>query len=907
MSQQGTAKVKVEFLAAKNAKLPNVTIKQLYSTLLRSKEQTTDDLDEYTAALQNQASTQADKDNNKVPKVPKYYLKNMALVGNALVCQPTAPNFEYFPAQLKRSSSSTNFLESIISSAPSEFTNIQVNGKYIAAPRKDQILTDNKNVWNQSQQASDVTAFTETFKGIVCNTRSDKDAQYKTLHSQFNLETNQPFAVRLIILSDFSAEEEAKAKVDTSSGQPNGPSSSNNTSSSTQTSAVDPLKNQEGLIPSVDIYWGVDDCRLTVYRDRKITFTYKGKIIRNRVNFPFSKESKEDFEDTLVIYPLGNSVFVYSGVPTIESTTKRQYIEFNLGENVFIPSGPIDIVFNCRCAGFNYSPILHRKGTLFSPVIKGIPGFSADVLINTFHLGKFGVGHRGDNPPFPDTGDTNSLYNYLIDNVGEIPIQFKKASVGTNFAYHLFLNPKVELDEDKVTSLASSLGKDKKDLTNVDYVEAIQKNIYSPAIFSAHFTFVQAPTTPSTEAFEFDSDDVLNVTVSQSVERQTATVVLDNRSFDGSPDGKYPRGDIFAGIKPIQISMGFGNEAYHVVFTGYTTRYIWKRDGSTRSTMTMDCEDVSKKAKEQFCVNLPFMDGWCHLGSMRYLLNEAGYEDSEIDMPEVVGQLDTLQNGCFDGHVDAAPPDDYVHATLPLAVLGVSEPAYNFAMGTMLWQCMQRVREFINWYLYANHLGQIVYQPPKNILTAGVVATFKEVDTVGNFDEIHSSIEHVSDTAEMRNGVYYQGNTFVYSVEAGKDASHWATHVHIKNAYPNVQKPTDVFFAPYPRMAFMRDPKNEDVNLSRAAAIEIYRRLTRDRTALSLSAWGQLTLHPYDLFEIDESIMNETGANTKTYVVAAHTLTANGQDHTILSTINAEVLDVGSLNYDSQLPGNYRE
>jgi hypothetical protein len=291
---------------------------------------------------------------------------------------------------------------------------------------------------------------------------------------------------------------------------------------------------------------------------------------------------------------------------------------------------------------------------------------------------------------------------------------------------------------------------------------------------------------------------------------------------------------------------------------------------------------------------------------MAYLLKEAGFSASNTNTPTVSGSVDQMNGGCFDGHSDSQSSSDTIHAVLPLAMLGVGEPAYNFSMGTPLWSCMQRIREFTNWYLYPDHEGNIVYQPPSSILSSGSARTFREVDQVGNFDEILNDIEEVIDTAEMRNAVIVQGNTCVYNQD-NPEFSQWATHVHIKSAFPDKQNSDDPFFAPYPRMAFIRNPKFEDVNRTRANAAEIFRRLTRDRSTLSFSAWGQLDLHPYDLIKINENIMNETGANGKDYVVASHTLTANGEDHTIMSTINCERLDSSALTYDPNLPPGRRE
>lgn len=914
MAQHPVPKVEVELLSpTASKKHHNVTIKQIYQSLLRSKEQVTEDTEIYVAALNDQsASQQTNKDNAQPSKTPKYLVQNMALVGNALIAKPDAPNFTWFPAKLDVLSKSS--LSTIITDSGSGQKII--NGKVLVFPAGGSKVEGIFDRWTPVTESSlsvqsvdtstdtdtettvsDVDNFQETGSPREIYATSSNNAIPK-ITSTFDIAVNQPFALKLWFLNSLNDEQIAQIKLIQKASQETTNTTSNNSSDSTTSSSTTATKDKEKkLIPWVDISWG--GLVLSVFADSRVSLTANGQIIKDRVTLPSTQKTDKEFLGEVYIYPLGNALYVYSELPTTESTINRKYAVFTFKESIVIPGGKILITFNTKSGKFNYSPILHPSSGLFqSPTIK-LVGNTDSPIVNTFHLGKIGVGARGDEPSIPDSGDKQGLYTYLKDGIGDKPIQIKKASGGGGFAYQLLLN--VKKDTLKFLEEQGPEGNPQ------DTIVQMQKNIYSPAIFSTHFTFKQSPQTTSGGSYEFDSSDILNVTVNQSVETQRATVVINNRRLDGSKGGKYPRGSIFTGIKPIQIRMGYGDSSVQTVFTGYTSVWSWQRQGSTKSTITIQCEDASKKAREQFAVNLPFFDGWCHNGAMKYLMNEAGYSDSDVSMPATTGNIDSFEGGCFDGHADAPPSDDYEHASLPLAILGVSEPNYNFAMGTPLWQCMQRIREFVNFYLFANHNGVIVYNSPKNVLSAATNKIFREVDKVGDFNEIHQGIEITLDTAELRNGVYLQGNTFVANIQH-PELSQWSTHVHIKNSFPSEQKPTDPFYAPYSRLAFLRNPKFEDVNLARAGAIEIFRRLTRDRTTITFNGWGQLDLHPYDLITINESVMNETGSGAgQSYIIAAHTLVADAGSHTIMSTFNCEVLDTGTANYDPSLPPQFRE
>ena len=327
-----------------------------------------------------------------------------------------------------------------------------------------------------------------------------------------------------------------------------------------------------------------------------------------------------------------------------------------------------------------------------------------------------------------------------------------------------------------------------------------------------------------------------------------------------------------------------------------------------------DVYDISMPSIHAFYANGIYAHN-CHLAAFYYLARQAGYADNEITLDGTTpikgllnGDPDSFTGGCFDGHIDGqgvgggdkSISSDYLHMRLPMAMLGgFEEPNFAFQMGTPIWSCMQRLRQFNNWYLFANSEGKLVYGPPKKIIKDSS-KSFVLTDTAGDFNEIQRHIDTHFDTSELRNIVSLFGTTFLRDSVKDKSGS-WILHRH---EYASANNVTDPSFAPWLRRAFMRDPKWEDPGLARLAAKEILRRVTRNRYVASFSAWGQPDIKPYNVITIDEK---ETGANTTSLVVASHTLTADAQTHQLSSEFTCEAFDPGTVNYDPNLPTGRRE
>ena len=492
-------------------------------------------------------------------------------------------------------------------------------------------------------------------------------------------------------------------------------------------------------------------------------------------------------------------------------------------------------------------------------------------------------------------------------------------------------------------SLNDGMSRAKKQAKNTaseQYIRELNANIFSPAAYYTQFTLKKELTDVNLNPSpQIDNCDLLEVTVNQAVEQSSASITLDNRVAcqTGNKKGKYTyiKGqNNFTGVKPIQIKMGYESagsadsgfglvqtEQQHVVFTGYVCKYDYDRPSPSQSTCTLSCEDATKKAKEQFVVNLPFFDGWCVLGAFYYLAKEAGFSDDEILLEQdpvsgrstrirdlLTGDPDTFTGGCFDGHANDTPTGGAglsgpsLHRTLPLAMVGANEPNYNFSFGTSYWDCMNKIREFCQYYLYANNHGNLIFGPKTSVIKE-TDFEFVEVDKASNFNEIQRRLDVSYDTSQCRNAVFLQGLTFNKDLDTGAGITgNWTPHVHIRRK-PNFPNDIgDISFSPWLRYLFWRDCKFEYPALAALNASELLRRATRERAVADFGGWGNPALFPYHIISIKED-SNETGINAfSKVIIAAHTLRVSASNFQIQSDFSTETLDVGTLNYDNNIP-----
>lgn len=1041
----------------------NVSTKDVYSYILSNKEFYTSDISEYTAFL-NAVTSDKDKSANKVSPHPKFFVSPNAngtpsciLLGNALICTPQAPNFDAFPASLnnhdQKLTGQMTYMD--VRQNPGWIDGV-VNFGYYSLPRRGNLLgssggtdvqnspegglggseTHINNTWFSIKDGGkNVGSFYETLQGIA---KAAQDATNELLISDFALGINQPFSLKFAL---FRA----------------APDITFDTDKSPSDTKTDPVKDQEYL----QVSWGNFKAQLVIYQDKKIEFWWDGKQI-STTQLPVTATDAGTGWTQITIYPLGNYIYIFGGLPSTEASIKKQYVLIDTKEPVKIESGSISIQFHCGSALFNFSPIVHpNAGTITSPLI----GNGGQVDNHVFHigyLGKFGVGSRALPITFPDSGDKGKFYDYYkkytidlsynsegnssytYDLTLNVPnpaedinsklqqahkgISQAVASAVSSFAagqstvsqMNNTVNAAVESYNDTFASVSSSnffgstnsavfingvkasynqffqdaanafggffgvstnadgtvatsqsstvqdaanrifggggtldtTAKAIRQTAQIHAIRSAQPNIYSAAVYWVQLTLIRnLESIGLSPNPQIDNCDVMEVEISQAVEGSKGHVTLNNRapceSSSGGSKGKYTYdgSNNFCGIKPITVRLGTYNgggnnntigsptsfgfsagDSLNTVFTGYVTNRKYSRNSNGESICTIELEDISKKLKESYAVNLPFFDGWCSLAVIYYLCKEAGFADDEILLYEdpnggskvtirslLTGDPDTFQGGCFDGHCNDTPnggptslPGSYLHMTLPYAQMGFENPAYAFAMGTKLWECCQRVREFSNFYLYANNFGHIVYCPPAKALKS-VDKKFVEVDTLGNFNEIRRRLDVSLDTAESRNAVFVTGIKFFRHSDVPGQEGSWGPHAHTAVAKGYPRNTSDTCFAPWLRYVFLRNPKWESEPLAALACQEILRRATRQRVISDFSSWGDSSLFPYHVITIDESISNETSANNfNPYVIASHTISASSSDFSLNSSFSVESVDFAAANYEPNL-ANIRE
>ena len=1055
MPARAPAKVNVSLLSSVNVKVSNnITVKDYYKAIFSNSNYYTIDPKAYSSSLIT-TSNEKDKSANKNPTNPKFLISplglgdigagpSLILLGDAIICTPSAPFFASEWGNIWRATLpnyGTNIMvlsnfkhgqgpgwvdtdDGQIQGAFSRGGNT-VNGQIISRSNGLANGTSSSNMWIPDTEEGGKTTVIGDFYEIpetgIHKWSTDAGAG---LTSDFSLNTNQPFSF--------------KYKISTVS-----PEYSISASSS---SSTNPTKPQG----SIRMIWGANNYYLEVFADNSIQLNINGNNVGSVQTVP-TVADKNGMKQ-LTVYPLGNYIYVYGGIPSTNATINKQYVVFNLNQAVNIPASKITAYFDCGGAYFDFSPIVHyNSGSLTSPLIGNGQNTSSSIF-QCSYIGKFGVGTRPLPITFPDSGDSDKLYSYLngcsinatinkqqnnsvtytltlnvaspFNNVQQqiqqahqaVEQAFQTAIAGmqngtvtqaqatasTNAAISSFNQTYTNLlsspfnsgglgnvgnpftiagnavgglytsaqnafgffgstpsasggtgangafTNDYLTNVINGIfgsgglmdtaAKSLTKTVNSAIIASTIGNVYSPAVFYSQLTLVVPPVSVDLAPNpQIDNCDVMSIQVNQAVEQNKASITLNNRNAcdkAGVARGKYTwiKGqNNFCGIKPITVQLGYAdNSALNTVFTGYVSDRQYSRDSSNNSVCTLDCEDVSKKLRESWAVNLPFFDGWCQLAVIYYLAKEAGFADNEILLDEdpatganaitirslLTGNPDTFTGGCFEGHLNDNPPGgygglggDYLHMTLPLAVLGQESPNYNFNFGTSLWDCMQKIREFSNFYLYANNFGHIIYSPPKQALRS-TTKTFVEVDTVGNYNEIKRRLDVDLNTNELRNGVIVGGITFIPNKDAPGGFGEWSTHFHKQMIAGFPSDVGDAAFAPYSKLVFLRNPKWEDVNLARLACSEILRRVTRQRITATFDAWGQNAIFPYHIININESLTNETGVGLNSpngYVVAAHTLKASTENWTLDSTLNVESYDPATGAYDPNLPSSSRE
>lgn len=493
---------------------------------------------------------------------------------------------------------------------------------------------------------------------------------------------------------------------------------------------------------------------------------------------------------------------------------------------------------------------------------------------------------------------------------------------------------------------------------------------------------------------QINSADIMNASISEGVSQITASVVLNNRERPelqfinrGIYTHEYSRksgADLgnFVGIKPITIRggviggshfvsqnlvnyTGFGEskqtgyESLPIRFRGYIVDRQYSRPNSSTSTVTLNCEDVSRRAKDHLTFNLPIFDGYCNLAAMYYLLRDAGYQDDEIllrqDMnnPNSKGTVKlydllveagndphNFSGPCFSGHTKetggipkrsklleglGAISMATLHALLPLNVYK-QQPNYMFAAGQNTWDCCSSIREFTGFYLYANALGNIVYCPPELQfkLNAKSADPSKKYAVRGQpnggdsddlvyyetsqfdagvpngkaYNQFQNQLVNSIATEEMRNAVALFG-----LIPDSENNIMWSPHVVVKRPKTLVEDIAQPWFAPWLRWAIVKNPNWNDGIRNEKLAEELFNRLRRTQAKVNFGLWGQPGHYIFQRFKIDEHQMNETGAHGLEFVTIQVNHMFDASSMKFSTEIQGEHLDFSQFDFAPHVTG----
>lgn len=218
----------------------------------------------------------------------------------------------------------------------------------------------------------------------------------------------------------------------------------------------------------------------------------------------------------------------------------------------------------------------------------------------------------------------------------------------------------------------------------------------------------------------------------------TCKLVMNNRQGEWKNGWAYDGG---RGNRAVQIDLGWdlenGSQPRNRRFTGIGgLDWDYSRGPAPESTVVITCEDLSVICRDYPLMNVPWMDGWCHLYAIRYLARLSGIADDQMDF-----EL------CSDPF--CSDPDHY---HLPIGEGG--HPLMYFSPGTTAWQAMNQIRSLTGHMLYFDVYGRLKYYPWVRTDPGPYKRTFYDQPAPGLDD--FQAIERVgfsSSTRHIRTGV----------------------------------------------------------------------------------------------------------------------------------------------------------
>jgi hypothetical protein len=150
----------------------------------------------------------------------------------------------------------------------------------------------------------------------------------------------------------------------------------------------------------------------------------------------------------------------------------------------------------------------------------------------------------------------------------------------------------------------------------------------------------------------------------------------------------------WSGVRSCSLELGYAGEPYYRRLTGLCGHLMEWNTGVPHKTFRIHAYDRSVMLRAPGGVivsNLPYMDGWCVYRALRYLANYGGITDDWLKFPLCEGDID---NPC--GHY-LLPYGDYFH------------PLMRFTGGQYVWDCMQRVQQYVGYVLFFDPLGYLQF------------------------------------------------------------------------------------------------------------------------------------------------------------------------------------------------------
>ena len=369
---------------------------------------------------------------------------------------------------------------------------------------------------------------------------------------------------------------------------------------------------------------------------------------------------------------------------------------------------------------------------------------------------------------------------------------------------------------------------------------------YTPILFGVEFNGspkYEIATLDSTDIPDILSEHILNCSISEYVDQpRTCTLSVWNRG------GRYKN---LYGMYPIKVSIGqktgperigdFENvptgepTMYQHIF-GFVSDIKYSRPDAAQSTVDLTITDRRIQVTEAIAVNLPIYDGWVHYEAIADLADRSGIETGDR-------VIDVINSGTL------SP------GNLPNSGL-MKEPLYMFSAGTSMWECMEKIRQWSQWWMYFDEDGKLNYRDPVLTTVSSPTSSpngrkFKEVpSTVDAYDEL-KRMNIVKRLAEIINTVFVQGLDYNYPVPRPLFALE-------QSPLGGTIDRARMGWVPWNRFQIISDSALNSPGVVQSVAAEVFKRASRPRFFIQFSAWGQPDLYPLNIIEIEE-IDKETG------------------------------------------------